>query len=262
MSVCRWLAVISSAVLLLTLPAWGTGRRTRPLPPYEYGTVVLSPDDPTASPVPFRHWVHRSRHTCRLCHVDIGFAMQAGQTEITCEQIKSGLWCGVCHNGRVAFGIVSGAGSTCERCHSPFPVGRDRKIRAEFEKLSARLPAGRFGNGVDWAAASRKGLLKPLDFLEGVSFDRPRLENRQGDVSLDARLNGLPDILFSHREHAVWNSCDLCHPDLFILKSGQTRFTMRDLFAGRFCGFCHGSVAFPLKDCGRCHSKPVRQGGS
>jgi hypothetical protein len=28
----------------------------------------------------FRHWLHRSKYTCRLCHVDIGFAMEAGGT--------------------------------------------------------------------------------------------------------------------------------------------------------------------------------------
>ena len=34
------------------------------------------------SPVVFDHWLHRAKFTCRLCHVDIGFAMKANETGI------------------------------------------------------------------------------------------------------------------------------------------------------------------------------------
>ena len=36
------------------------------------------------------------------------------------------------------------------------------------------------------------------------------------------------------------------------------KFSMVENFEGKFCGACHGSVAFPNQDCGLCHAKPVR----
>jgi c(7)-type cytochrome triheme protein len=81
----------------------------------------------------------------------------------------------------------------------------------------------------------------------------------EGEINLDSKLAGLPDIIFSHKKHAVWNGCEVCHPDLFALKAGTTKFTMQEIFDGLYCGACHGEVAFPLQDCGLCHTKPVNQ---
>jgi c(7)-type cytochrome triheme protein len=32
---------------------------------------------------------------------------------------------------------------------------------------------------------------------------------------------------------------------------------MIEIFDGKYCGVCHGKVAFPNLDCQRCHSQPV-----
>jgi len=40
--------------------------------------------------VVFDHWLHRAKFTCRLCHVDIGFAMKAEATDIRCQFIIPG----------------------------------------------------------------------------------------------------------------------------------------------------------------------------
>lgn len=71
-----------------------SSRRRRP-PPAEYGRVVIAGGSEAAriAPVVFDHWVHRARYTCRLCHVDVGFAMKGGATGITaadnmCEEAE------------------------------------------------------------------------------------------------------------------------------------------------------------------------------
>lgn len=67
------LVLISSASIL---PQTGV-KRKRPLP-YDYGRVVINNycEKSGRTPVVFQHWVHRSMFTCRVCHVDIGFAMK------------------------------------------------------------------------------------------------------------------------------------------------------------------------------------------
>ncbi|RME69400.1 MAG: hypothetical protein D6778_00550, partial [Nitrospirae bacterium] len=54
-----------------------------------------------------------------------------------------------------------------------------------------------------------------------------------------------------------WNGCELCHPDIFGVKKGATHYSMQDIFNGKFCGACHGKVAFALYDCRLCHTKDV-----
>ncbi len=49
------------------------------------------------------------------------------------------------------------------------------------------------------------------------------------------------------------------HPEIFAgIKRGMTKYSMSEIFEGKYCGACHMSVAFPTTDCQRCHSKPVR----
>lgn len=263
-----WRGRTATLAVVLVVLVWSCatvcakGNISKRLPPDEYGTLVLNNFSEKAGvrPVVFRHWVHRARHTCRLCHVDIGFAMAAGETRMTEEDNRAGKYCGVCHNGKEAFGWESerfgdNENPNCDRCHAKATLGRDPVNQRHFEKLRQTLPEGRFGNEIDWAAASRLKKVMPRDYIEGVSFDRPKLKHDQGNLNLDAKLVGLPDISFSHKEHAVWNSCELCHPDLFALKVGTSDYSMQEIFAGQYCGVCHGTVAFPLQDCGRCHAQ-------
>lgn len=241
------------------------GKLSRRLPPHEYGTVLMNQfsEANNVAPVVFRHWVHRSKHTCRLCHIDIGFAMEAGATGVTEADNLEGRYCGVCHNGKEAFGweeknVMGKKEKNCDKCHAKYPIGMDKQIKKKFYKLAEEMPKGRFGNGIDWVKAEQDGKLKPKDFIEGVSFPRSKMKHEQGEISLDAKLAGLQDIIFSHKKHAVWNGCELCHPDIFALKTGKTQFSMVENFEGKFCGACHGKIAFPNKDCGLCHAKPVK----
>ena len=119
------------------------------------------------------------------------------------------------------------------------------------------MPKERLGIGINWEKAEEEGLIKPLDQLEGVSIMKAKLKVQQ-DFSLKAKVEGMPDIIFSHKKHTVWNGCELCHPEIFIgIKMGTTKYSMVELFDGKYCGVCHDKVAFPQTDCQRCHTKPV-----
>jgi len=104
--------------------------------------------------------------------------------------------------------------------------------------------------------AEDEGRVKLVDYLEGVSIRRQKLKNPE-DIEISAKETGMPDIIFSHRKHAIWNGCELCHPEIFGVNRGEVKYTMQDIFDGKFCGACHDIVAFPNSDCQGCHTKPV-----
>lgn len=241
-------------------------KKKRPLP-HEYGAVVISNHSERAglAPVEFNHWLHRARFTCRLCHVDIGFGMKAGSTGIKAADNIQGYYCGSCHNGKFKYNdktvfesclmkYTTEDAKKCERCHS---VGKYVVKEYDFKRFTEKLPKERFGNGIDWEKAEKDGLIKLIDTLEGVSIKRPALQVQE-DMSIEPKFKGMPEIVFSHSKHTVWNGCELCHPEIFVgIKKGSTKYSMMEIFEGRFCGVCHGKVAFPLLDCQRCHTKPV-----
>lgn len=241
--------------------------RKRRTPPQEFGRVVLADHARKAkmAPVVFEHWLHRAKYTCRVCHVDIGFAMAPGASNIRAADNAKGLYCGACHNGRTKAERGAAifpactlpadpARAACQRCHS---VGTAAAPEYDFASFTKGLPKGRFGNGVDWEAAELAGLIRPSDYVEGASIRRTAMAT-QKDFSLTAKLQGMPDIIFSHAKHTVWSGCEGCHPELFGVRKGATKYTMVEIFEGKYCGACHATVAFPTIDCQRCHSKPVQ----
>lgn len=264
----RWTAVVIALAVVLTAAANAqTGTRQRRPTAQEYGRVVIDNFSKGAglAAVEFDHWLHRAKFTCRLCHVDLGFAMKADQTRIRAEDNRNGEYCGACHDGRRRDGdrVVFAACDTsappagpapCERCHS-----RGLKVPRlyDFATFTAKLPRQRFGNGVAWETAEEQGLIAPQNHLEGVSIRRRPIAMPK-DFRLTPKVDGMPQIIFSHDKHTAWNGCELCHPEIFIgVKKGATTYSMIENFDGKYCGACHKSVAFPLSDCQRCHSRPV-----
>jgi c(7)-type cytochrome triheme protein len=263
--------LLCAGLVLLSLVglAWAQGgvMKKKPLP-YEYGAVTISNFSAQAgiAPVVFDHWIHRQYYTCRLCHVDIGFGMTPNSTQIRAADNSRGYFCGTCHNGRSMHNsqkIFASCASEytredykrCVRCHLLEPGSTKQEA---FYRFAEKMPRETFGNGIDWEKAEVQGLIKPIDYLEGVSVKKVQMKN-QPDFAIKAKTEGMPDIIFSHTKHTVWNGCELCHPDLFLgVKKGATKYTMTDLFAGKYCGACHVKVAFPQTDCQRCHSKPLQ----
>ena len=105
MSVMRPVSVLLLILLLLTAS----------IAQAEYGDVVLNNTARGANmnPVIFPHWVHRMKYSCRACHESLGFKMKVGTSGITMNKIFAGQYCGVCHNGKVAFAVTQ-----CQLCHS------------------------------------------------------------------------------------------------------------------------------------------------
>ena len=259
----RWGGTLVAAGVVLCVCAASAqtfGVKKRRPRPEEYGNVVINnlSEKNGQAPVVFNHWLHRAEYTCRLCHVDLGFAMAAGQTGITEKDNRRGLYCGACHNGKEAFGPetrgrLGPPRRNCRRCHS---LGRKVAMAKDFYAFTKGFPRARFGNRVDWLQAEERGLIRLKDALPGVTIPRRPLKIPR-DSEIHAKEVGMPDILFSHRKHAVWNGCELCHPEIFPVKKGVVPYSMQEIFDGKFCGACHGKVAFPNLDCQLCHSKDV-----
>ena len=243
------------------------GIKKKRVRPYLYGRVMIDNFSTSAglAPVAFDHWLHRSKATCRLCHIDIGFAMEANATEIRAADNMRGYFCGACHNGKARYSgrkvfeacskeASSEAVERCQRCHNN---GENPAIEDKFYALASKLPKARSGNGIDWEKAESENLIDPVDYLEGISIKGPKLASVD-DMALESKVEGMPDIIFSHAKHTVWNGCEVCHPEIFLgVKKGATQYSMIDLFQGKYCGVCHDRVAFPQTDCQRCHSEPV-----
>ena len=81
----------------------------------EYADVVFNKraEQNGAAPVIFPHWFHRIRFRCKVCHDELGFKMRAGANDVRMSDIVEGKFCGMCHNGRIAWGS-----DRCDLCHS------------------------------------------------------------------------------------------------------------------------------------------------
>jgi len=224
---------------------------------YQYGNVKMgqSGENDSVAPVTFQHWTHRDKYTCRLCHVDLEFSQYPGETQVLEEDNREGRYCGACHNGKEAFDI-----KTCDECHAKTDAEQKlsaRQAKKDFYKFKKTMPPATYGNKINWMKAEDQGKIKLKDTLPGISFVQNASMINNRDEPRKPKLPGLPDIIFSHSKHVVWNGCGMCHPDSFTIETGKTPMTMKEIIAGKFCGRCHGTVAFPLNDCLRCHSKPV-----
>jgi c(7)-type cytochrome triheme protein len=81
----------------------------------EYADVLLNrfAEARGVRPVVYPHWFHRIRFRCKVCHFELGFEMRAGANNVTMQDIAEGRFCGMCHNGEVAWGLEN-----CELCHT------------------------------------------------------------------------------------------------------------------------------------------------
>ena len=124
------------------------------------------------------------------------------------------------------------------------------------EALSVLAP-DTAGNRVDWVEAVRQGQIKPRASLYG---DKQR---RVHDTEIVMR-NTLdqPYVLFPHKAHNEWMSCEMCHESLFRSVLDGNPISMAGILEGKYCGVCHGAVAFPLTECDRCHSVSAQSSNS
>lgn len=220
-------------------------------PAEQYGNVVMrrSSKKTGMPPVVFPHWSHRARYTCRVCHIELEFAMRSGGSGITRGKYLAGKFCGACHNGTKAFSVRDEEPRQCDRCHMKDAAALNKR----FQSFAAGLPATSFGNRIDWGAALTDGLIAPQNTLSGGTslIKTPEALQKPLDLGTSAPRSS---VAFSHGEHLAEMDCSICHPDIFNIKKKGTRlFSMEINIYGQFCGVCHMRVAFPMNDCRRCH---------
>lgn len=122
--------VCRTRVFLLFLAALAAVLTAGPALP-EYADVVLNKRSQKEGmrPVVFPHWFHRIRFRCKVCHDELGFKMRAGANDVRMADIAAGKFCGLCHNGRIAWGA-----ERCDLCHSGKP-GLESRIYGSHQTL-------------------------------------------------------------------------------------------------------------------------------
>jgi len=111
--------LVSKCLVTLCLALWSA------LSLAEYGDVILNryAESEGMRPVVFPHWFHRIRFRCKVCHHELGFEMRAGGNDVTMDEIIDGRYCGMCHNGEVAWSVEN-----CDLCHSGKPGQKSRVV--------------------------------------------------------------------------------------------------------------------------------------
>jgi c(7)-type cytochrome triheme protein len=238
--------------LALIVPSGSQGQHwdLPPLPPADqYGNILINrtSEKNGVKAATFSHWVHRQKHTCRVCHFELEFNMNVNTTEITEAANKSGKYCGAsgCHDGKAVFDHNE---PNCKKCHNG-----DKGYRKETFSALATFPSAKFGNGINWTSALKNGMITPLHYL----IVKPPADITYGkSLLLQAEWTSIPPAVFPHKAHTQWLDCNNCHPDIFNIKKKTTKhFEMTRILNGEFCGVCHLNVAFPINDCRRCHPK-------
>ncbi len=118
------------------------------------------------------------------------------------------------------------------------------------------LPKDRFGL-VNWTKAEADGVITPRSSIDGSLPETKTGEAFfENIILLQTAAHFMPDVLFPHGIHSNMISCESCHPEPFKKKNGANNIRMAEIFEGKWCGKCHGTVAFPVHkfdNCRRCH---------
>lgn len=110
----------------------------------------------------------------------------------------------------------------------------------------------RTDGSIDWTAGIKAKIIAPRAGIDPRDAQQASLDL---DLELTTSSNALYAAFFPHDAHTQWLSCANCHPSIYPLKQqGESEgVTMAKINAGESCGVCHGTVAFSLNACVRCH---------
>jgi len=131
-AIIKFLALNGFICFIFSVNAYGFWDFPPAPPADEYGNILINrtSEKNNVKPATFSHWIHRQKHTCRVCHFELEFNMKVNTTEITEAANKSGKYCGAgsCHDGKAAFGHDE---PNCEKCHN----GNKGYGKGKFSKL-------------------------------------------------------------------------------------------------------------------------------
>jgi c(7)-type cytochrome triheme protein len=220
-----------------------------------YGVLVFrrQAEKRGVNPVVFSHQAHRTRFTCKVCHLELDFMMKKGSSDITREDNLEGRMCGACHNGEDAFSV--NVRSYCDCCHVDMDRESVYQDQGRQGALVGFLPAQDYGDGIDWVEGMNSGKISPRNFLREEDYQEsmPLPEHLELPMRWTTR-SPRTLVSFPHKEHIKWLDCSNCHPDIFNIKQmGTVEFDKEKNLYGMYCGTCHMTVAFPMNGCSRCH---------
>jgi c(7)-type cytochrome triheme protein len=112
---------------------------------------------------------------------------------------------------------------------------------------------------VNWTAAVTMGIIDPASSIDLDIIDEPPFDL---NIFIEAKVPLMANVLFPHSIHTYWLKCSNCHPGIFLPQVGANDMKMSEIFEGKWCGRCHGKVAFtfwPRANCARCHIIPKGQ---
>ena len=127
---------------------------------------------------------------------------------------------------------------------------KEEAPRTDWAALREKLPKDANG-GVDWVRAINEKLIEPKPGFDPKAEDEPVL-----DLDVELVPKEAPDFkaTYPHKIHTQILACGNCHTGIFQMEKGADPITMEKIFAGEFCGRCHGKVAFDVATgCPRCH---------
>lgn len=122
--------------------------------------------------------------------------------------------------------------------------------KTNWGELLKELPKEEAG-GVDWDSALEEKLITPKAGVEPDAPDQPAF-----DLTLELIPEGQEffKVTFPHKQHTEWLACANCHTGIFKMQRGGDPITMAKIYAGEYCGRCHGKVSFAVPTgCPRCH---------
>lgn len=122
--------------------------------------------------------------------------------------------------------------------------------RTDWVAVRERLPKDAAA-GVDWVRSLNEKLIEPRAGLDPKDEDQPVL-----DLDVELVPKEQPDfkVTYPHKIHTQLLACTNCHTAIFQMEKGADPITMEKIFAGEYCGRCHGKVAFEVATgCPRCH---------
>jgi c(7)-type cytochrome triheme protein len=127
----------------------------------------------------------------------------------------------------------------CKECHlGIFPMKKGTTKIVMDEIYKGRL-CGECHNGERAFASSECARCHDMK-----KFDR--------DVMY--KVQGIGNVVFSHKFHLSIYKCQDCHTKFFAMKRTQGKMTMDAMNSGKFCGGCHnGTLATSVSQCKKCH---------
>lgn len=214
--------------------------------------------------VVFSHNQHFSQESiktnCKTCHNAI-FNLR-NKARYTMADMEKGKSCGVCHNGKRAFGLAD-----CIQCHKVGDISIKVKETGPVT-FSHKRHLGAYKCSVCHPKIYDLAVSKPVTMAQmekgkscgachngKTAFGTAECLKCHPVKDVNFKVKDTADVKFSHEFHTGMFKCGDCHVKLYLPSKKNKTATMAEMEQGRSCGACHdGKSAFTVKEnCDRCH---------